>query len=91
MRSYPINWSLDLASNTITLNIINNPGLGTKIINENNPSAEFHIDNDNKFNAKISADFQIKQLLLNGRVRYRGGMHPAWRSKTYENIVITTW
>ena len=96
MGSYPINWYLDLTSNTITINILNKPDLGAKIINENNPIAEFrivHFANVDKFSAKISSDFQIKQLSLNGQVRYRihGGMHPAYGTKKYENIVLTTW
>jgi len=87
---YSINWSLDLSSNIITLNIPNKPDLGTKIINENNPNAHYE---GNKFYVKISADFELKHLLLNGQVRYRihSGMHPAYGTKKYENIVLTTW
>ena len=84
---YSINWSLDLSSNTITLNIPNKPNLGTKIINVNNPDAHYEGD---KFYVKITADFELKQLLLNGHRRINLPHHGP-RTIKYENIIITTW
>lgn len=87
-----INWSIDFSHNTITVEI---PPLGTKIPNENNPVAEFRRDGPNyrKFFAKISADFELRQLLLNGYKRYRISRGESKRTKTtrYENVIITSW
>jgi hypothetical protein len=84
---YSLNWSLDLSSNTITLNIPNRLDLGTKIINVNNPVAHY---SGKKFYAEISADFELKKLLLNGYQRISLPHHGP-RTIKYENIIITTW
>lgn len=96
MTGNVIGWSLNLQTNIITLNIMNRPDLGTKVIDKNNAAAEYRVDQPwyHSFLAKISADFTLKQLLLNGSATYlTGSPRPGqrWGRNKYENVLITTW
>jgi|SRR5687767_872320 hypothetical protein len=93
---YSLHWSLDLSSNAITLNIINKPDLGTKVISRENSEAEFLVDKPwyEKLHAKISGNFDARQLLLNGSVTILTGSprpRERARNKKYENVIITSW
>jgi hypothetical protein len=94
--SHTLHWSLDLSSNSITLSLTDRPDLGTRVISRENPEAEFRVDEPwyRKLYAKISGNFDSKQLLLNGNVTVlTGSYHPSERSrvKKYENVIITSW
>jgi hypothetical protein len=96
MTGNVIGWSLDLLSDTITLNIMNRPDLGTKIIDKDSMTVEYRVDQPwyHSFLAKISADFTLKQLLLSGHATYlTGDPRPShrWGRNKYENVIITTW
>ena len=96
MGSYGIHWSLNMSSNTITLNIANRPDLGIKVISNENPHAEFHVDEPwyKRLNAKISADFNSRQLSLDGNVIIlTGSPRPSerWFTRRYENVIIVSW
>jgi hypothetical protein len=96
MTGRVISWSLDLSSLTIKLNIINRPEFGSKAIDKVNTVAEFRQEEPwyQSFRATISADFNSKQLLLNGFATYlTGSPHPGhrWGKNTYENVVLTNW
>ena len=95
LPAYVVGWSLDLSSSTITVNV--NPDLGTKVITRDNTVVEYRIDSprDKAFLAKISADFNLKQLVLNGYANYTVPRphRPTSTLKTrkYENVLLTTW
>jgi hypothetical protein len=91
-RWYSIYWSLDLLSETITLNITNRPDLGIKVINRKNTVAEFRVDTPRyrKLYAKLSGDFNSKQLSLSGN-GIVGNPRTGWRTRTYENVIIISW
>jgi hypothetical protein len=96
MGTHSLHWSLDLSSNTITLNLVNRPDLGTKVISRERSEAEFRVDQPwyKQLNAKISGNFDSKQLILNGSVTLlTGSPHPSERSriKKYENVIIASW
>jgi hypothetical protein len=96
MGNYSLHWSLNLSSNTITLNLINRPDLGTKFISRENSEAEFRVDEPwyRGLNAKISGNFDSRQLLLNGSVVIlTGSPRPGerWFRKKYENVILTSW
>jgi hypothetical protein len=89
MGSYSIHWSLDLLSDTITLNVANRPVLGTKVISKENPRASFYVANS--LDAKFSGDFNLKQLSLSGSVRLPPHhFHPGTLRK-YENVIVVSW
>lgn len=93
MFNRSINWNLDLSSETITLNIVNKPELGTKIITKENTIVRFsdfphhHMG----FSAEISGDYKLKQLLLNGYVIYNYHPPRSYKKKTYTDVIITSW
>lgn len=96
MATYSLHWSLDLSSNTVTLNLTNRPDLGTKVISRENSEAEFRVDEPwyRRLYAKISGNFDTRQILLNGSVTIlTGSPRPSERSKKikYENVIITSW
>ena len=90
---YSLHWSLDLSSNTFTLNLINRPELGTKVVSRDNPEAEFRVDEPTykRLYAKMSGNFDSRQLLLNGHAAYYQGPPRGIRIKKYENVIITSW
>jgi len=92
MGSYTLQWSIDLSSNEITLNLANRPDLGTKVISKKNLEAEFHVDSPRHkiLHAKISGNFDSNQLLLNGYVKFVMLNHK-WKRVRYENIILTSW
>lgn len=96
MSDYAIHWSLDMSSNTITVNIGNRPDLGIKVISYEKPYAEFRVDEPwyKRLNAKMSGDFNSKQLLLNGEtIILTGSPRPSerWFTRRYENVIIASW
>lgn len=92
MGRYTIYWSLDLMSETITLDVTNRPDLGIRVIDKSNPTAEFRIDSPlyKKLYAELSADFNSKQLSVSGDVTI-GNPRTGWRNRKYENVIIATW
>ncbi|HKQ21315.1 MAG TPA: hypothetical protein VJS91_04700 [Nitrososphaeraceae archaeon] len=89
---YDLLWSINFVANTITLNLVYRygPTITTRVITREEYRTEFHTA---QLDAQISANFDAKQLLLNGSYRSRN-MHSHGHlitRKKYENVIITSW